>query len=245
MVATSEGTRVLVLFYSRFGVVRELAERIAEGARRVKGTSVELLEIEEKPVEQLRPDESVEEMELRRATIVDKLATADVLVVGSPAYFGSIASPVKRLFEESAVAGNPPVHDRSRPWYGHLFRDKVGAAFTASATPHGGNEETLHSILTMFMHLGMVIVTPGQHEPILEEDTAPYGATAIAGADGTAVPTEHEQDEARSLGQRTAEIATWLRLGRLEWEKWHGEAAPKLPTYLDEVKGQSFLQPRR
>jgi len=55
-------------------------------------------------------------------------------------------------------------------------------AFVTSATPHGGNEQALQSILTLFMHLGMLVVTPGQSEPILEHPAAPYGATAVTGA---------------------------------------------------------------
>jgi NAD(P)H dehydrogenase (quinone) len=80
------------------------------------------------------------------------------------------------------------------------MRNKLGAAFTSSGTPHGGNEQALHSILTMFMHLGMLILTPGLEEPILENCAAPYGPTAIAGASADRLPTEVEQDAAREFG---------------------------------------------
>jgi NAD(P)H dehydrogenase (quinone) len=215
-------TRVLIVYYSRFGAVRSLAEHVAEGARRVPDIETEMLEVEDLPVEALRPGERAVDMQMRRAAVVGKLGSADALIVGAPAYFGSMASPVKRLFEECATASNPPATDRSRPWRHYLFRDKPGAAFTTSATPHGGNEQALHSILTMMMHLGMIVVTPGQQMPILENDAAPYGATAITGATGNRIPTETELEGAGVLGQRVAEVATWLAWGRTEWEKRHG-----------------------
>jgi NAD(P)H dehydrogenase (quinone) len=215
-------TRVLIVYYSRFGAVRSLAEHVAEGARRVPDIETEMLEVEDLPMEALRPGEREHDMQMRRATVVGKLGSADALIVGAPAYFGSMASPVKRLFEDCATASNPPATDRSRPWRHYLFHDKPGGAFTASATPHGGNEQALHSILTLMMHLGMVVVTPGQQMPILENDAAPYGATAITGATGNRIPTETELEGAGVLGQRVAEVATWLAWGRTEWEKRHG-----------------------
>jgi NAD(P)H dehydrogenase (quinone) len=208
------GVTVLVAYYSRFGVVRALAEQIAEGVRTVGGAAAALLAIADRPVEMPMPDESTEDAALRRAVVLNQLTAADAMVVGAPAYFGGMASPVKRLFEDCATASDPASGDRSRPWHGHLFRDKVGAAFVASGTPHGGNEAAIHSILTMMMHLGMIIVTPGQHLPLLDQDTAPYGATAIAGADGQRLPNPVELDDARELGRRVTEIALWLKRGK-------------------------------
>lgn len=208
---------ILIVCYSRFGAVGALAERIAEGARRVAGVEVHRLDVDDQPVEEARCGEGRDAATLGWAAAVHQLASADALIVGAPAYFGSMASPVKRLFEDCAAIGNPPVADRSRPWYGHLFRDKVGAAFTASATLHGGNEQALHSILTMMMHLGMIVVTPGQREPILETDAAPYGATAIAGPDGDRAPTDAEREAARDLGQRVAEVTAWVIAGQAVW----------------------------
>jgi NAD(P)H dehydrogenase (quinone) len=209
---------VMIVYYSRFGVVRLLAERIAEGVRRVEGAQAELLEVEDQPVEELRPGEDGVAMAARRAAVLNRLARADALVVGAPGYFGGMASPVKRLFEDTAGASSPPMTDRTRPWRHHLFRNKIGAAFTATATPHGGNEQTLHSILTMLMHLGLIIVTPGQQQPILHNEAPAYGATAITGEEGDRPPTAAEQEYARELGEQVAEIATWLRLG---WQHWN------------------------
>ncbi len=223
-----ESTRplnVLIVYYSRFGALATLAERIADGARAVPNVEARLLRIEDMPVETRRLGETEQGMAMRRAEIVSQLGAADAVIVGAPSYFGGMASPVKRLFEDCATASSPPNPDRTRPWRHYMFRDKPGAAFTSSATPHGGNEQTLHSILTMLMHLGMIVVTPGQQMPILENDAAPYGATTITGPQGDRIPTTSDLDGARDLGRRVAEVATWLAWGRIEWEKRHGAIA--------------------
>jgi NAD(P)H dehydrogenase (quinone) len=221
---------VLIVYYSRFGAIRLLAEQIAAGVRLVPNAAPLFLDVPDLPIEALRPGEGEQDMELRRAEIVEQLGAADALIVGAPSYFGSMASPVKRLFEDCATASSPPATDRTRPWRHYLFRDKPAAAFTASATPHGGNEQTLHSILTMLMHLGMLVVTPGQQMPILENDIAPYGATTITGAAGNRMPQELDLESARQLGQRVAEVTTWLAWGKVEWEKRHGAATALYPS---------------
>jgi len=211
--------RVLVMVYSRFGVLQRLADDIVEGAQKVPQVQVHVLPIDDVPIDELRPGETEDDRARRRTVLVDRLSTADALIVGAPAYFGTMASPMKRLFEDCLTAASPPPNDRSRPWHLALLRDKVGAAFTASGTPHGGNEMALHSILTMFMHLGMVVVTPGQAEPLLKNPAAPYGATAIAGASADRPLSEEEGTAAQALGERVARIAVWLCRGRSEWER--------------------------
>jgi NAD(P)H dehydrogenase (quinone) len=144
---------------------------------------------------------------------LERIGRAHAIIVGGPAYFGSLASPLKRFFEGCATAESA-ILDRSRPWHHYLFRDKIGAAFTSSATPHGGNELALHSILTMLLHLGMVLAAPGMRGPILEHQAAPYGATAITGPSGRRRLSEDESEAACYLGQRVATLAGWLRDGR-------------------------------
>ena len=92
---------------------------------------------------------------------------------------------------------------------------KVGGAFTSSATQHGGQETTLFSIITNLLHFGFVVVGldygyAGQMR--LDEITggAPYGATTIAGRDGSRQPSASELDGARYQGRRIAEVATKL-----------------------------------
>lgn len=225
--------RILIVSYSRFGALTMLAKQIADGARSVKGVEVRFFVVEDAPIEALRPGEQTGDMAMRRAETIGELGAADAVIVGAPAYFGGMASPMKRFFEDCATASNAVVTDRSRPWRHYLFRDKIGAAFTSSATPHGGNEQALHSILTVMMHLGMIIVTPGQEEPILENDAAPYGATTITGAHGDRESTQAEQEAARELGKRVAVRTAWLMWGKTEWEKIHGAVWTSSNAYPD------------
>lgn len=208
--------RVIVVYYSRFGAIQTLAEQIAEGARQVGGVEARLLHADEWHIGESRP-QITDGPGAQRAAVLNQMTSADAIIAGSPGYFGSMASPLKRLFEECLTAARPPTVDRTRPWRAYQFRNKIGAAFTATATPHGGNEQTLHSILTLLMHLGMIVVTPGQGQPILENEAAPYGPTAITGPTGDWAPTEQVLAQARDLGQSVAQVALWLRLGQVRW----------------------------
>jgi NAD(P)H dehydrogenase (quinone) len=210
----SADVQIVVVVYSRFGVLEQLAQHIVEGVHDLSGAKAHVIQVAEQPIDELLPGESEGERNQRREVLMERLRVADALIVGAPAYYGSMASPVKRFFEDVLTASTAPPVDRTRPWRRDLLRDKVGAAFTASATPHGGNELALHSILTMFMHLGMLVVTPGQAEPLLLNPAAPYGATAVAGATGDHPPTAEEEAAARELGLRVARIASVIRAGR-------------------------------
>jgi NAD(P)H dehydrogenase (quinone) len=210
--------KILIVVYSRFGVVRRLSEVVAEGVGRVPGAQPELLEVADEPLDWLRPGETEAERTRRREILTERLGAADAVIVGSPAYFGSMASAVKRFFEDAMTATTPPPFDSTRPWHHAALSDKVGAAFTASATPHGGNELALHSILTMFMHLGMVVVTPGQADPVLENQAAPYGPTVVSGASGEDPPRPEDLEAGRLLGARVARIALWLKVGRRAYD---------------------------
>lgn len=229
---TDRPLQILIVYYSRFGAIKELAGIIAEGVGKVHGASADLLAVEEQPLGEIRGDETDEQVRQRRGAIADRLARADALIIGGPAYFGSMASPLKRFFEDCATAESA-ILDRTRPWHHYLFRDKPGAAFTSSATPHGGNEQALLSMLTMLIHLGMIVVTPGQRGPILEQPSAPYGATAITGPSGHRELSAQEQDEARYLGERVATIAGRLRAG------WQAEVAARQDRLL-ESSAQPF-----
>jgi NAD(P)H dehydrogenase (quinone) len=217
MGAEESPIRILIVYYSRYGAVERLAHCVGEGAGRVTNVAVTFLRVEDQPIEELRPGDDEAAMLGRRAGLVNRLTTADALIVGSPGYFGGMAAALKRLFEDCATAALAPMTDRTRPWRHYLFKDKVGAAFTATGTAHGGNEQTLLSILTMFMHFGMLPVTPGQQQPILENEAAPYGATTISGPAGDRPATPAEEAQARALGQRVAEVTTWLVTGATAW----------------------------
>ncbi len=153
---------VLVLYFSKGGNTRRLAEAIADGARSVDGTTVVLKNTDEVSKE-------------------DFLA-ADGIIAGSPVYFGSMAAPLKAVFDEF-------VGIRKK------MENKVGAAFATSGDPTGGKETTMLAIIQAFLIYGMVIVG----DPL--SATGHYG-TACVGA-----PDAKARDNGVKLGRRVAEMA--------------------------------------
>jgi NAD(P)H dehydrogenase (quinone) len=100
-------------------------------------------------------------------------------------------------------------------WARGALNGKVGAAFSASATQHGGQEMTLMSIITNLLHFGMTIVgLPYSHAGQMSVDEivggTPYGATTVAGGDGSRQPTSIDLDGARHQGELVAMTATKL-----------------------------------
>lgn len=233
MTASERSVDVLIVYYSRFGTVEALAREVATGVEEVPDAHAHLLRVEDQPVDEARPGEDAAAVARRRAVLLDRLMAADALILGAPSYFGSMASPLKRFLEDVLTAPEPD-NDRSRPWRHYHLRERVGAAFTASGTPHGGNEQTLHSMLTLLMHLGMVLVTPGQRSPVLENEAAPYGATAISGPEGDRPPDDLARESARHLGRRVAETAAYLKLGRLVWSSWTQDLHGPPPSPLEQ-----------
>ena len=208
--------RVAVVYYSRSGAIELLAQSIAEGARDLPGVDVRMVRVSDWVNGEVLPDRAGGAVSQQRTDMLNQLLVADAIVVGSPGYFGSMAAAVKRLFEECVTAA-PPAVDRTRQWRQCPFRNKVGGAFTATATPHGGNETALQSILAMLMHLGMIVVTPGQTQPILEGDAAPYGPTGITGPEGDWPLSAGALSSARAFGRQIGETTSWIKLGQARW----------------------------
>src|ERR1700720_1252885 len=190
--------KVLVLYYSSFGHIETMAHAVAEGARAAGATA------DVKRVPENVPDEIAKAFYFKLdqpAPIakVEELATYDAIVVGAPTRFGRMPSAMGSFWEQAGQL-----------WMTGALIGKVGGAFTSSATQHGGNETTLFSIIANLMHFGMVIVgLPYSHvgQMTLDEITggAPYGATTIAGGDGSRQPTANELEGARYQGRRIAE----------------------------------------
>jgi NAD(P)H dehydrogenase (quinone) len=196
-------TKVLVLYYSAFGHIETMAQAVAEGAREV-GAQVDV-----KRVPELVPPEIAKASHYKLdqaapvATIAD-LADYDAVVVGAGTRFGRIASQMANFLDQAGGL-----------WARGALHGKVGGAFTSSATQHGGQETTLFSIITNLMHFGMVIVGMDYGhagQMTLDEVTggSPYGATTIAGGDGSRQPTENELAGARYQGRKIAETARKL-----------------------------------
>lgn len=195
-------TRVLVLYYSSYGHLETMADAVAEGARSAGA------EAHVKRVPELVPAEvaAASHYKAQAAPIatVDELADYDAIIVGAPTRFGRVASQMANFWDQTGGL-----------WFQGKLIGKVGAAFTSTATQHGGQETTLFSILTTLMHHGMVLVGlpySFQGQMRMDEITggAPYGATTLAGGDGSRQPSANELDGARFLGRHAAEVAAKL-----------------------------------
>lgn len=195
-------TKVLVLYYSSYGHLETMAEAVAEGARSAGAEAVV------KRVPELVPPEVAKASHFKEQSApiatVDELSEYDAIIVGAPTRFGRVASQMANFWDQTGGL-----------WFQGKLIGKVGAAFTSTATQHGGQETTLFSILTTLMHHGLVLTgLPYSFQGQMRTDEvtggAPYGATTIANGDGSRQPSETELEGARFLGRHAAEIATKL-----------------------------------
>ncbi|MET0390781.1 MAG: NAD(P)H:quinone oxidoreductase [Polyangiales bacterium] len=195
--------KVLVLYYSSYGHIETMANAIAEGARSA-GATVDI-----KRVPETVPDEIAKKSHYKLdqpapiASIGD-LEHYDAIIVGVGTRFGRMASQMAAFLDQAGGL-----------WQRGVLNGKVGAAFTSTATQHGGNENTLFSIISNLLHFGLIIVgLPYSHQAqmTLEEITggSPYGASTIAGGDGSRKPSKIELDGARHQGAIVARTAAKL-----------------------------------
>jgi NAD(P)H dehydrogenase (quinone) len=195
--------KVLVLYYSSYGHIETMAKAVAEGAR-ATGATVDI-----KRVPETAPDEIAKAFHFKldqEAPIaqVAELANYDAIIVGAPTRFGRMPAQLAAFLDQAGGL-----------WATGALNGKVGGAFTASASQHGGNETTLFSIITNLLHFGMTIVgLPYSHQGMmtLEEIVggAPYGATTITAGDGSRQPSEIELAGARHQGELIARTAAKL-----------------------------------
>jgi NAD(P)H:quinone oxidoreductase type IV len=197
--------KVHVVFYSTYGHIYRMAEAIAEGARQVPGAEVSLFQVAE-----LIPDEVLEKIGARAARAAfahvpviqpDQLREADAILFGTPTRFGNICSQLANFLDQTGQL-----------WLSGGLIGKVGSVFTSTASQHGGQETTIRALHTTLLHHGMIIVGVPYSEPGLVNMTeisggTPYGASTLAGTDGSRKPTENELTNARAQGKRVAEIA--------------------------------------
>ncbi|HWT12926.1 MAG TPA: NAD(P)H:quinone oxidoreductase, partial [Allosphingosinicella sp.] len=175
--------RILVLYYSSYGHVETMARAVAEGAASVEGAEVAV-----KRVPELVPEEIAvgAHMKLEQeAEFADpaELGDYDAIIVGAPTRFGNMSAQMRNFWDQTGPL-----------WVKGALVGKVGSAFTSTASQHGGQEMTITSIHTTLLHHGMIIVGlpyswlgNAQMEEI--SGGTPYGASTIAGADGSRQPS--------------------------------------------------------
>ncbi|MDB5569762.1 MAG: NAD(P)H:quinone oxidoreductase [Hyphomicrobiales bacterium] len=196
-------TKVLVLYYSSWGHIEAMAHAAAEGAR-ATGADVVV-----KRVPELVPAEVAAKAHYKanqEAPVADpmELADYDAVIFGTPTRYGMMASQMKNFLDQTGGL-----------WAQGKLIGKVAGAFTSTATQHGGQESTLLSFHTVLLHLGFVVAGlpysfAGQMGLGEVMGGTPYGASTIAGGDGSRQPSQVELDGARFQGKHIAEIAAKL-----------------------------------
>jgi NAD(P)H dehydrogenase (quinone) len=195
--------KVLVLYYSAYGHIEKMAEAVAEGAR-AAGAAVDIKRVPELVPEEVAKNSHFKLDQAAPVAKIDDLADYDAIVVGTGTRFGRMSSQMSNFLDQAGGL-----------WMRGALVGKVGAAFTSTATQHGGQETTLFSIITNLLHFGMTIVglDYGHHQQMTLDEIvggAPYGATTITGGDGSRQPSAHELEGARYLGKRVADTAAKL-----------------------------------
>jgi NAD(P)H dehydrogenase (quinone) len=195
--------KVLVLYYSAYGHIETMANAVAEGARQA-GAQVDIRRVPELVPPEVAKASRFKVDQAAPVAAVAELANYDAIVVGTGTRFGRVSSQMASFLDQAGGL-----------WASGALNGKVGAAFTSSATQHGGQETTLFSIITNLLHFGMVVVGMDYGfapQMTLDEISggAPYGATTIAGTDGSRQPSERELQGARYQGRRVAEVAARL-----------------------------------
>lgn len=196
-------SKVLVLYYSSYGHLETMANAIAEGARGA-GAEVDVKRVPETVPEEIAKGAHFKLGQAAPVATIAELEHYDAIIVGTGTRFGRISSQMAAFLDQAGGL-----------WARGALIGKVGAAFTSSATQHGGQETTLFSIITNLLHFGMTVVGLDYgHAGQMRNDEvvggAPYGATTIAGGDGSRQPSETELEGARHLGKRVAETANKL-----------------------------------
>jgi NAD(P)H dehydrogenase (quinone) len=196
-------SKVLVLYYSSYGHIETMANAIAEGAREA-GAEVHVKRVPETVPADVAERSHFKTDQSAEIATVEELPDYDAIIIGTGTRYGRMSSQMAAFLDRTGGL-----------WAKGALNGKVGAAFTSSATQHGGQETTLFSIITNMFHFGMTIVGldygfAGQMDNSAVTGGAPYGATTIANGDGSRQPSENELAGARYLGKRVATTAAKL-----------------------------------
>ncbi|MEX0375520.1 NAD(P)H:quinone oxidoreductase [Spiribacter pallidus] len=195
--------RILVLYYSMYGHMETMAQRIADGAQGVDGATVTIKRIPETmDAEAFAAAGGKTDQSAPEATPAE-LADYDAILLGTPTRFGNMAGQVRTFLDQTGGL-----------WAEGKLAGKVGSVFTSTGTG-GGQEQTITSSWITLAHHGMVLVPLGYTNPVQFDISTvsggtPYGASTIAGGDGSRQPDDKELEIARHQGEKVAEVAVKL-----------------------------------
>src|SRR5579859_7900548 len=205
------GIKVNVIFYSMYGHVYRMAEAVAAGVKEVSGAEVGLYQVSE-----IAPDAVLEKSGAKAAraafahvpvATMDTLTEPQAIIFGTPTRFGNMCAQMRNFLDQTGGL-----------WVKGALIGKVGSVFASTGTQHGGQETTITSFHSTLLHHGMIVVgVPYSCQEIvnMSEITGgtPYGATTLAGSDGSRQPSENELAIARFQGKHVAEITKRLSSG--------------------------------
>jgi NAD(P)H dehydrogenase (quinone) len=203
--------KVLIVYYSMYGHIYQMAQAVAEGAKEVSGAEVVLRRVPETLSGEILGKMGAIEAQKKMAHIpvctVEELGTADAIIFGTPTRFGNMCGQMRQFLDATG-----------KLWQNGTLVGKVGSVFTSSATQHGGQESTILSFHITLLHQGFVVVGlpyTFQGQMRIDEITggSPYGASTIAGGQGERMSSENELAAARFQGKHVATIASKLARG--------------------------------
>jgi NAD(P)H dehydrogenase (quinone) len=196
--------KVLVLYYSSYGHMEQMAEAAAEGARET-GAEATVKRVPELVPEEVARKSGFKLDQSAPIATVNELPDYDAIILGIPTRYGRMSSQMANFLDQTGGL-----------WARGALNGKVGSVMSSTATQHGGQETTLFSGITNLLHFGMVIVgLPYSYQGQMTLDEivggSPYGATTIAGGQGQRQPSQNELDAARFQGRLVAQVADRLR----------------------------------
>ncbi len=197
-------TKLLVLYYSTYGHVETMANAVAEGARSVPGVEVTLKRVPETMPPDVARKHGAKLDQAAPVAAPNELGDYDAIIFGTPTRFGNMTAQMRNFLDQTGGL-----------WMKGALVGKVGSVFTSTGTQHGGQETTITSFHSTLLHHGMIIVGvpyAEQRLTVMTEITGgtPYGASTLAGPDGSRQPSENELSIARYQGRHVAEIAKKL-----------------------------------
>ncbi len=201
--------KILVLFYSTYGHIYELAKSVAEGARSISGTEVTIKRVPETLSGEILSMMGAAEAQKAFGDVPiarpEELADYDAIIFGTPTRFGMMAGQMKSFLDATGSL-----------WAKGALVGKIGSVFTSTATQHGGQEATILSFHTVLLHHGMLLAGlpysfAGQSTMAEISGGSPYGASTITGGDGSRMPSPNELDGARFQGRFVAEMAAKMK----------------------------------
>jgi len=192
--------KVLVLYYSSYGHIEQMANAVAEGARSA-GAQVDVKRVPETVPEDLARKSGFKLDQPAPIATVEELPQYDAIIFGTGTRFGNMTAQMKTFIDQTGPL-----------WMSGALVGKVGSVFSSSNTQHGGQESTILTFHPVLLHLGFIIVGlpysfQGQMGTSEVMGNSPYGASTIAGSDGSRQPSQVELDGARYQGKHVAEIA--------------------------------------